>query len=316
MFLAPGMYEYPYLDLGAPQGLVASADKVAAGYAAQLDSVVMLKNERNTIKQQPLVAWKSKTVYIPSSTATSFARPWSCAETTSGPTLSVEVAKKYFKKVRTDTEVKDADGNVVGFQAPDLKGVDLVLVGMRSPDNGSNFSKAGMLENADGTKTFYPLSLQYRPYTADGDNVRRTSIAGDQLAHGTQENRSYYGQTSRIGNEYDLDAVLNAVQAVEESGKKIPVVVAMKAKNPVVPAEFEDKIDALLVGFSVSDQALIETALGQHDPQGRLPIAFSKDMDAVEAQQENVGKDVTPYVDEQGNAYEFGCGLSWKGVIS
>lgn len=39
-------------------------------------------------------------------------------------------------------------------------------------------------------------------------------------------------------------------------------------------------------------------------------------MDAVEAQLEDVGEDVTPYVDEQGNTYGFGFGLSWKGVIS
>ncbi|QGF22616.1 hypothetical protein [Raineyella fluvialis] len=148
MFFAPGLYENPYLDLGASQSIVTSDDKVTAGYQAQLDSIVMLKNEDRTIKKLPLAAWKNKTVYIPSSKATSFAGPWSGAETTSGPTLSVEVAKKYFKEVRTDTEVKDADGNVVGFQATDLKGVDLVLVGMRSPDNGTNFSKAGMIENA------------------------------------------------------------------------------------------------------------------------------------------------------------------------
>lgn len=289
----------------------ASDDKVAAGYQAQLDSIVMLKNEDRTIKKLPLAAWKSKTVYIPSSMATSFAGPWSGAETTSGPTLSVEVAQRYFKKVLTDTPEgrRRQRGRLPGARP---QRCHLVLAGMRSPDNSTNFSKAGM--NPDGT--FYPLSLHYRPYTADGANVRRTSIAGDLLADGTQQNRSYYGATSKIGNEYDLDTVLNAVKAVEKTGKKIPVVVAMKAKNPVVPSEFEGKVDALLVGFSVSDPALIETALGQHDPQGRLPIAFPKDMDAIEAQQEDVGEDVTPYVDEQGNTYRFGFRLSWKGVIS
>lgn len=46
----------------------------------------------------------------------------------------------------------------------------------------------------------YPL--QYRPYTAD-ENVRKVSIAGDLNSDGTQQNRSYYGATSKIANEYD-----------------------------------------------------------------------------------------------------------------
>jgi beta-glucosidase len=57
-------------------------------------------------------------------------------------------------------------------------------------------------------------------------------------------------------------------------------------------------------------------ALGMHEPSGRLPIQFPADMDTVEAQFEDVAKDVTPYTDAAGNVYDYGFGLSWSGVIA
>ena len=158
--------------------------------------------------------------------------------------------------------------------------------------------------------------MQYRPYTADGEHVRQVSISGDILDDGSQENRSYYGATSRIENEADLDAFERAVAAVVASGKNIPVITILKATNPVVPEEFEADSDAIVVGFGISDQALIEVALGLSEPQGRLPIGFPASMDAVEAQLEDVGEDTEPYVDSAGNAYLFGFGLNYSGVIA
>jgi beta-glucosidase len=141
------------------------------------------------------------------------------------------------------------------------------------------------------------------------------SISGDVLPDGTRENRSYYGVTSRIANEADLDAFERAVAAVGASGRDIPVVTVLKATNPTVPAEFEAASDAVLVGFGVSDAALVEVALGLHEPQGRLPMAFPASMDAVEAQLEDVGGDTEPYVDAAGNAYGIGFGLGYGGVV-
>ena len=49
-------------------------------------------------------------------------------------------------------------------------------------------------------------SLQWSSYTADGKNVRKTSIAGD-IVDGKQQNRSYYGNTSKIANEYGFNSI-------------------------------------------------------------------------------------------------------------
>ncbi|MHA7132865.1 glycoside hydrolase family 3 N-terminal domain-containing protein [Oerskovia turbata] len=313
MFFNPGLYENAYLDLDESKKVLASDEKVEAGYAAQLDSVVMVKNDGETVKASDAAAWKDKTVYIPRNYNTGFDGVFGPGEYIEGAGLDLEVAKEFFGNVVTDEAVTDADGKVTSYTAPDLSEVDLVLVGMDSPDNGSNFTKAG--RDAE-TGAWYPLSLQYRPYTADGENVRKTSIAGDIQADGTQENRSYFGATSRIANESDLDAFERAAAAVEASGKDIPVITVLKAINPVVPAEFEGKSDAIVVGFGTSDKALIEVALGLYEPQGRLPMQFPANMDTVEAQFEDVAKDMTPYTDAAGNAYDYGFGLNYSGPIS
>ncbi|SDL24571.1 glycoside hydrolase family 3 N-terminal domain-containing protein [Tessaracoccus oleiagri] len=313
MLFNPGLYESAFLDPEQSAEILASEDKVEAGYAAQLDSVVMVKNDGDTIAAAEAADWKDKTVYIPRSFSNGFASAFGPGEYTEGPSIDLEVAEQYFGTVITDEAVTDSEDKVTSYTAPDLTDVDLVLVGMDSPDNGGNFSNIGHdLE----TDEWYPLSLQYRPYTADGENVRKTSISGDLLEDGTKQNRSYYGNTSRIANEADLDAFERAVAAVEASGKDIPVVTVLKAINPVVPTEFEADSDAIVVGFGTSDQALLEVALGLYEPKGRLPIQFPADMDTVEKQLEDVAKDMTPYTDANGNAYDYGFGLNYSGPIA
>lgn len=312
MLFRPGLYENAYLDLETSREVVASADKVEAGYQAQLDSVVMLKNDGETVAAADTESWKDKTVYIPRFYDTGFPGLFGPGEYTEAPGLDIEVAEQYFGEVVTDEAVEDADGKVTGYTAPDLSDVDLVLVGMASPKSGALFANSG--RDAD-TGAFYPLSLQYRPYTADGPHVRQVSISGDILPDGTKENRSYFGQTSRISNESALDAFERATAAVAASGKDIPVITVLKANNPTVPTEFEASSDAILVGFGVSDQALIETAIGLNEPQGRLPIGFPASMDAVESQLEDVQEDTEPYVDAAGNSYLFGFGLNYAGPI-
>jgi beta-glucosidase len=312
MMFQPGLYENPYLDLDESRAIAGSADKVAAGYEAQLDSVVMLKNSDGTVAPADADAWRGATVYVPRTSTLDLGGKLGGVVPPEGPGLDVAALEQHVGAVVTDEALLDADGRVVGYAAPDLTDVDLVLVGMRSPVNGTHFSPVG---HDDATGEWYPLSLQYRPYTADGEHVRRVSISGDVLPDGTRENRSYYGVTSRIANEADLDAFERAVAAVGASGRDIPVVTVLKATNPTVPAEFEAASDAVLVGFGVSDAALVEVALGLHEPQGRLPMAFPASMDAVEAQLEDVGGDTEPYVDAAGNAYGIGFGLGYGGVV-
>ncbi|MHC5216676.1 glycoside hydrolase family 3 protein [Enterococcus sp. LJL128] len=315
MMMLPGIFENPYLSLASSAEIVGSEEKRTDGYQAQLDSIVMLKNSDETIKEANVEKdYQEKVVYLPSSIHHEFKTVFADAQDTAEPTMNVDAAKEYFKEVLTDEPIKEGE-KVTGFKAPDLKNVDMIVIGMSSPDNGSPFSSAGLKDDV-----FYPLSLQYGTYKADGKNVRKTSISGDVLENGEKENRSYYGQTAVISNSYDLEAFKNAKKQSEQiekdTGKKVPVIVVLKAKNPVVVSEFEKDADAIVTGFSVSDQAYFDIILGKQEPKGLLPMQFPADMDTVENQQEDVAHDLEVYKDTAGNLYDFGYGLDYKGVIS
>ncbi|MBN8881718.1 MAG: glycoside hydrolase family 3 protein [Salana multivorans] len=316
MIMNNGAYENPYVDLEHSTEVIGSQDKIDAGYQAQLDSVVMLKND-GAIAAAEVGDWADKTVYVPQSYDLGFDNPMLGTEYSQGPTFAIEVAQEYFGTVVTDEVELDADGKVVGYTAPDLSDVDVTVVGIKPPQQGGLF---GGFDAATGT--YIPISLQYRPYTADGPNVRQTSIAGNVLADGTQENRSYLGQTSQISNEADLDAIERAAAAIEASGKDIPLITVIRTgevmmdHSTVVPAEFEALSDAILIGYGVAQSAYFDVALGLHEPAARLPIGLPASMDAVEGSYEDVPKDVESYVDSAGNTYEFGFGLNYSGPIS
>ena len=55
---------------------------------------------------------------------------------------------------------------------------------------------------------------------------------------------------------------------------------------------------------------------GKTEPSALLPFQMPIDMETVEAQFEDVPRDMKPFVDSEGHAYDFAFGLNWKGVIN
>ncbi|MDE6840761.1 MAG: glycoside hydrolase family 3 C-terminal domain-containing protein [Oscillospiraceae bacterium] len=173
------------------------------------------------------------------------------------------------------------------------------------------------------TKKYIPISLQYGEYTADSETVRLESISGEMIEeeiaspYGVQrvkvkENRSYYGQHGNIANSTDLDAISYAVDHMPQNAK---VIVAIDASNPMVVSEFEHKVDAILMGFKMDKQAVMDIVTGQYEPSALLPFQMPASMETVEAQYEDVPRDMECHVDTAGNTYDFGFGLNWSGVI-
>lgn len=314
LIFAPGLFENPYLNIDESLSRVGNAEKKNDGYNAQLNSIVMLKNNNNIIHNDDGM-YSNKKVYIPMTYIDSIPGMFNTAsEAKWNESMSLNIAKKYFKEVITDIPVTDIDGNILSYKVPDLSDVDLVIVGMSSPNNGTNFSYAGLNTDDKGNRTFYPLSLQYSKYIAkDG---REVSIGGDILKDGTKENRSYNGNESQIYNSYDLIAMKNAKSAVEKTGKEIPIISCMKASNAVCFGEFESFCDGIVVGFSVSDSAFFEVLTGKFEPNGLLPIQMPKNMETVEKQLEDVGLDMECYEDSNNNIYDFAFGLNYEGKIN
>lgn len=333
-----GIFEDPYVDPDkAKTDIDKGIDEVkAAALDAQVKGIVMLKNHDGVVKKAEGSAKPKAYVPMRFTAASRVAGTMDNAEWKENPAtcelpLSKATLEKYFDVVTdklADTltgPVNEKTGNATPTEADltrlaaaDIADCDFVLVCAAAPNNAS--ARAGRSE--DGT--YVPLSVQYRPYTADADVVRKVSLAGDptdgtcwadhDTAKGVAiENRSYFGQTSEITNEVQLDQILEAAALAKEAGK--PCVVILDITQPMCVHEFESEVDAILVSMSGSTEAACRIVAGADEPSGLLPMQMPKDMVAVETQLEDASRDMDCYTDADGNTYDFAYGLNWSGVI-
>lgn len=343
-----GIVDNPYLNLEVAETIPNNAEHNTAGHQAHIKSIVMLKNSDGIIHKASTGAEKPR-VYIPR-VYLAAAGGWSRTPASADPGFNLEAAGEYYDVVTdaladTFTGPADDEGNptllpndIIRASKEEIAQCDFAIVRITSPKNGNptytefggmrDDSKEfrGMRDDSEEF-TYLPISLQYRPYTADLEFVRRESIGGDmieiteKLADGdtkklVKENRSYFGETAIITNESHLDLVLNTASAAEK------VIVILDVSNPMVFKEFESEVDAILVGFgggrsdNLPDKAFLEIITGQVEPSGLLPLQMPANMETVEAQFEDVPRDMECYVDSDGNTYDFAFGLNWSGVNS
>ncbi|WP_201006958.1 glycoside hydrolase family 3 protein [Paenibacillus glycanilyticus] len=278
-----GLFENPYLDAEQSEKLVASEPFVRAGHEAQLKSVVMVKNKKQALPLKP----RSR-VYIPSR----YTAPekhfigFTIPERDESP-IDLALAEQFFDIVENPGDA------------------DFAIVAIRGAKAGLGYSRE---DAAAGGNGYVPISLQYRPYTAE--HARETSLAGDARERDVL-NRSYQGKTVTTHNESDLDLVLETKSRMGEK----PVIVTLFLVNPTVMEEFETSADAILVHFGSSDKAMLELLSGQAEPSGLLPLQLPANMRTVEEQFEDVPHDMACHVDDQHHAYDFGFGMNWQGVI-
>jgi len=281
--LETGLFENPYLDEAETAATVGKAEYMTAGYDAQLRSIVMLKNRKDTLPLE-----EQTTVYVPQrispARTTFFGRE---IPESRGYPVNMDIVKRHF-------DVTD-----------DPAAADFALVFVESPDGGTGYDRADAEAGGNG---YVPITLQYGPYRAA--DARATSIAGgDPFEDFT--NRSYRGKTVTAVNASDLTLIRDTRKAM--AGK--PVVVTVALTKPMVFHEFEPDVDAILVTFGVQDQAVLDILTGIAEPSGLLPLQMPVNMKTVEEQDEDVPRDMQCHVDSEGNAYDFGFGLDWSGVI-
>ncbi|GGO04723.1 glycoside hydrolase family 3 protein [Saccharibacillus kuerlensis] len=300
-----GLFENPYLEPSDSERIVGQPDYMKAGYEAQLKSVVLLKNSEKRLHTDPsseaqallntppnrkavLPLPRRSKVYVPQRYIAP-GRDWfgnPTPEKTVDP-LNLDVVSKFFDVTQNPAQA------------------DFALVCIENPDSGMGYSR----EDAEaGGSGYVPVSLQYRPYTAESG--RATSLAGDPRPSDVL-NRSHLGKSVTTRNESDLDLVLNTRVQMGDR----PVVVSMTLSNPAVIAEFEREADAILVNFGLQDQALLEILCGEVEPSGLLPMQMPADMATVESQLEDMPRDMNCHIDTEGNVYDFAFGLNFSGVI-
>lgn len=332
----------PYLKLEVATAIPNNKEHQEAAHQAYLKSIVMLKNSNGIIQKASTKVEKSK-VYIPRiymAATGGFRRTPASAE----PGFDLEVAGKYYEVISDElaepyTGPADDKGHptlspddIIRASEETIAQCDFAIVRITSPKNGNpTFMESGGMRDGPGSInsitdreafTYLPISLQYRPYTANSESVRRKSLGGDMIElteNGTKklvkENRSYFGQTGIITNERHLDLLLNTAAVAEK------IIVALDVSNPLVFTEFESEVDAIVIGFggnrsaSVPDKAFLEVITGQVEPSGLLPLQMPANMETVEVQFEDVPRDMKCHVDADNNTYDFAFGLNWSGVI-
>jgi len=280
-----GLFENPYTDPAWATSVVGNPAFMLWGYEAQQKSVVMLKNHGNVLPQQ------SAKVYVPQRL---YPQSFGMFGLQSGPAahwdwpIDKELVEKYAEWAASPEEA------------------DFALVIIQEPSSGSGYDVNDRKKGGNG---YVPISLQYGPYTAEF--ARTESIAGGDPKE-SFTNRSYKGKKVTTANESDLDLV---IETKRKMGDK-PVVVVVNATRPLVLSELEPYADAILLTFGVQNQVVLDIIGGTVEPSGLLPMQLPADMRTVEEQCEDVPRDMRPYVDADGHAYDFAYGLNWSGVIA
>lgn len=198
-----------------------------------------------------------------------------------------------------------------------LDGCEYVVFIITNPNTGAGESGGGFGPNAapadPNAPKYLPISLQYRPYTAD--TARDPSLAGD-IVDGAKENRSYKGQSVTASNESDLDMLLKVREAMPNA--RI-ILIVEGTNNAQRFHEIEPSADVIFWSWASSGRsfgpAYGRILKGEVEPSALLPCQMPASMEAAEAKLEDVSRDVEAYVDAQGNAYDFCFGLNWSGVI-
>lgn len=278
-----GLFENPYVSPSKAAATVGCKEFVAAGYDAQLKSIVMLKNKGVLPVKERLK------VYEPLSHVSAGISHWRKATPAYEEyPISKGLLGRYFDVVDTPQEA------------------DFAIVSIKSP-----IGHWGFIDPSDDYPEghYNPISLQWGPYTAT--TAREESIAGGD-PHESSANRSYRGFTE-ISSNYP-DALLVQETKVEMGEK--PVVVLVATERPWIPAEIEPWADVLLFFCGVSNNALLDVISGRFEPYGLLPCQLPANMETVEAQCEDVPRDMECYKDSEGNVYDFAFGLNWSGVIN
>lgn len=274
-----GLFENAYLDPAESARTVGAPEFVEAGLAAQRDSVVLLKNKNSVLPLKQGIR-----IYVPKrhlKEHKAFFRIMVPAEEIIP--LSEEYAKDWFTLVDDPAEA------------------DAAIVFVESPRSNGGYTKEEREATGNG---YFPISLQYRPYTAT--EARKVSIAGGDPRE-ADANRSYYGKTGTVYNEEDLDLILDTKKAMGDK----PVIVSIQLHNPSVMAEFEGSADAIVADFGVEKKVLLDILTGKSAPGGHLPVILPKDMATVEKHKEDVFDDIEAYTDSEGNTYGFGFGLNY-----
>lgn len=310
------LFEQPYSDRSEAKEILQNDDAAKFGADASDKCVIMLKNAGSAISKSGL----SGKVYVPQKFTAGSTSAFGSTPAAIAPCFDVATLEGV--DVVTDTVAaseEPAESDITRLTVEELADVAYAVIKVSNPadayqgvEGGPSFMTVVMGTEPEPGPYWKPISLQYRPFTADGDYVRKESL-NPVDEYGEYVNRSVYGQSTHATNESDLDLVLDIKAKLPADAKLILVI---DADRPMVFSEIEPSADTILMGFNtISEAAFAHVITGQTEPSGLLPFQMPKDMQTVFEQEEDVPRDMECHTDSEGNTYDFCFGLDWSGVI-
>lgn len=315
-YITVGAFENAYVETKAAEALIDESGITNAYNEVNQKSIVLLKNSANIIKQN--TSSELPTAYIPmvySAGGYGSTAGWSLP-------VNAKTAAQYFNVVTDELAAASGENgtytanDIIRASAEKLADCDYALVFLSNPSTGNGYDSA--------TGTYKPISLQYNEYVADGDNVREKSLSQGIVetvidtpygptSSKERDDRTYYGESTVASNLSELESLLSLAETLPDTCK---LVACVSTSNAMIFSEFEAKVDAILLGFDVDKNNFLPLVAGQVEPSALLPIQLPANMETVEAQYEDVPRDMECYVDSNGNTYDFAFGLNWSGVIN
>lgn len=220
-----------------------------------------------------------------------------------GKVLPLKKQTKVYLPKKVDSKILDRFSDYIFVDSAEE--ADAALVFISEPSTGPGYDVNDRNKGGNG---YVPISLQYSEYKAE--YAREVSLAGGDPKE-SFTNRTYKGKTTKASNYSELELVVDTKKAMGDK----PVIAVVSMGRPMVMAEVEPYLDAIVVAFSVQNQAILDVVTGAYEPSGLLPMQLPKDMKTVELQKEDVPFDMDCYVDADGNTYDFAYGLNWSGTI-
>ena len=292
-----GLFENPYVDTGAANDVVGSAENREVGLEVQRKSAVLLQNKETADGSKVLPLKPNSDVYI---------------------------LGDFTEKTVASYGYNVTNGNTADPAArPSAADSDVALISVTVNNKNTSSYKSNDPASGMNPEHISPITMEgiagldgKSPYGAADACVTQgaTSCTDDGLRFGGSLpwESSILDFTSMAESESwkvtpSLDTIKQVMSEVEDPSK---VVLHVYFRQPFVMDEASGLRDAgaIVAGFGMSDTALMDILSGKVAPQGRMPFALAGTADAIREQ----FSDLPGYKETtDGELYPFGFGLGY-----
>lgn len=241
-----GLFENPYVDVNKAVKMMDTAEDRALAAEIARKSIVLLKNEKNTL---PLDKTKLRSVAVIGPNAI---RAHLGGYTDPGHPRAVSLLEGVKNKVGNSVKVNYAEGVKI------------------TKEEGNWFGDAATLNDAESDQKLIAEAVK----TAKKSDVVILNIGGNENTNKEGWAENHLGDRDSlelVGRQNDL------VKAVLATGK--PTVVFLTNSGPLAINYVAENVPAILEGFYLGEEtgtAAADVLFGDYNPGGKLPVSFPR----------------------------------------